>query len=145
MDDRPQEVSAKCERAIVAFSRPPIYLPASTALRLPFFFHSFLPSFTLNILPSAFRTIYHSTLSYKGIPLEMRVTRLTGTEAAVCVSRGTAGKRPSAGENAEEKWTRGRVTSAWRLLRRVSPPGFPRRVHTFDVLSIEEIARALRC
>lgn len=44
----------------------------------------------------------------------MRITRLTGTEAAVCVSRETAEKRSSAGENAEEKWTRGWVTSARR-------------------------------
>lgn len=64
----------------------------------------------------------------------MRVTRLTGTEAAVCVSRGTAEKRSSAGENAEEKWTCGWVTSAWRLLRRVLPPGFPRRAYGWRVI-----------
>lgn len=63
----------------------------------------------------------------------MWVTRLTGTEAAVFVSRETAEKRSSAGENVEEKW-RGWVTSAWRLLRRVSPPGFPRRVHVRRVI-----------
>lgn len=57
MDDRPQEVSAKCERAIVAFSRPPIYLPASTALRLPFFF-PFLPSLLHSKYPT-FRFSHH--------------------------------------------------------------------------------------
>lgn len=69
MDGGPPENAREietCRRRF--FSSPPICLPPR--IRLPSFFHSFLLPFPLNTLPSALRIIYHSALSYKGIPLK---------------------------------------------------------------------------
>ena len=131
MDDRPPEMYMRCECAVVA-----VYIVlASTChlLRLAtdFPFFVLLPSFLYFKYP-LFRFSHHLSFCsvLQGYLLEMQVTRLTGTEAVV--SWGTTEKRPSAGENAEEKWTR--VTSMWRLLQRVSPLKFPQRVHVQRVI-----------
>lgn len=88
MDDRPPEMHMRCERAVVV-----VYIVFPSTCRLlrlatDFLFSTLFFSF-LHFKYPLFRFSHY--LSFRsvlqGYLLEMQVTRLTGTEAVVCVSR----------------------------------------------------------